>query len=566
MDKILTDLEIGHAAHLLPIQEVAASAGIAAEHLEPYGTYIAKVAPSAAEAVAEKPRAKYIVITAVTPTPLGEGKTTTSIGLAQGLSVLGHRSMLSLRQPSLGPTFGIKGGAAGAGYSQVVPMEAVNLHLTGDFHAVTSAHNLLAAMVDNHLHHGNDLDIDPRTIAWRRVLDVNDRSLRNIVVGLGARMDGVTRQAGFDITAASEVMVILSLATSLRDLRNRLGRIVVGYTYAGRPVTAEDLKAAGAMTVMMRDAIKPNLLQTLEHTPALIHAGPFGNIATGNSSVVADLLGIRTADYLITEAGFGADMGAERFFNVKCRASGLTPDAAVLVVTVRALKTHSGRYQVVAGRPLPPEMLEENPEDVRLGAPNLQRHIEIVKSFGVAPVVAINAFPTDFDSELDAIRQIAAEAGVRVAVTRHVADGGKGAVELAKLVIEAAQEPNDFHYLYNLDLPIVDKIEKIAKEIYGADGIDLAPAVAKQLKRFEVLGYGEFPVVIAKTHLSLSSDPTLRGAPTGWRMPVREVRAAVGAGYVYAICGEMRTMPGLPKHPGAERIDIDADGNVVGLS
>jgi formate--tetrahydrofolate ligase len=566
MDKILNDLEIGHAAHLLPIEEVAASAGITAEHLEHYGAYIAKVTPSATASLSEQPPAKYIVITAVTPTPLGEGKTTTSIGLAQGLSMLGYRSMLSLRQPSLGPTFGIKGGAAGAGYSQVVPMEAVNLHLTGDFHAVTSAHNLLAAMVDNHLHHGNELDIDPRTIAWRRVLDVNDRALRNIVVGLGERMDGVPRQGGFDITAASEVMVILSLSTSLQDLRQRLGRIVVGYTYAGRPVTAQDLKAAGAMAVMMRDAIKPNLLQTLEHTPALIHAGPFGNIATGNSSVVADLLGIRTSDYLLTEAGFGADMGAERFFNVKCRASGLRPDAAVLVVTVRALKTHSGRYQVVAGRPLPPEMLEENPEDVRLGAPNLQRHIQIVKSFGVSPVVAINAFPTDYESELDVIRQIAAEAGVRVAVTRHVAEGGKGALELAALVIEAANEPTSFHYLYNLDLPLVDKIEKVAKEIYGADGIDLTPSVAKQLKRFEVLGYGEFPVVIAKTHLSLSSDPTLRGAPTGWRMPVREVRAAVGAGYVYAICGEMRTMPGLPKHPGAERIDIDEDGNVVGLS
>jgi len=474
--------------------------------------------------------------------------------------------MLSLRQPSLGPTFGIKGGAAGAGYSQVVPMEAVNLHLTGDFHAVTSAHNLLTAMVDNHLHHGNELGIDARTIAWRRVLDVNDRALRNIVVGLGERMDGVPRQAGFDITAASEVMVILSLSTSLRDLRERLGRIVVGFTYAGRPVTAEDLKAAGAMAVMLRDAIKPNLLQTLENTPALIHAGPFGNIATGNSSVVADLLGIRTADFLLTEAGFGADMGAERFFNVKCRASGLQPDAAVLVVTVRALKTHSGRYQVVAGRALPPEMSEENPEDVRLGGSNLRRHIEIVRRFGVSPVVAINAFPSDFDSEHDVIREIAEAAGARVAVTRHVADGGKGALELAALVVEAAQEPTTFQYLYDLDLPLVDKIEKVAREIYGADGIDLSPSVAKQLKRFEVLGYGEFPVVIAKTHLSLSSDPTLLGAPTGWRMPVREVRAAVGAGYVYAICGEMRTMPGLGKHPAAERIDIDEDGNVVGLS
>ena len=379
-------------------------------------------------------------------------------------------------------------------------------------------------------------------------------------------MDGVPRQGGFDITAASEVMVILSLSTSLRNLRERLGRIVIGFTYDGLPVTAEDLKAAGAMAVMLRDAIKPNLLQTLENTPALIHAGPFGNIATGNSSVVADLLGIRTAEFLLTEAGFGADMGAERFFNVKCRASGLRPDAAVLVVTVRALKTHSGRYEVVAGRALPPEMFEESPDDVRLGAPNLLRHIEIVRRFGVAPVVAINAFPTDHESELQAIIDIATEAGARVAVARHVADGGKGALELAALVVEAANEPNSFHYLYELDSPLIEKIEKIATQIYGADGIDLSPLVAKQLKKFEELGYGSFPVVIAKTHLSLSSDPTLRGAPTGWRMPVREVRAAVGAGYVYAICGEMRTMPGLSKHPGAERIDIDENGNIVGLS
>jgi len=561
-----TDLEIGRAAELLPIETVAASAGIAAEHLESYGRYIAKVTPTALTAVSDQPPAKYVVITAMTPTPLGEGKTTTSIGLAQGLSLLGHRSMLSLRQPSLGPTFGIKGGAAGAGYSQVVPMEAVNLHLTGDFHAVTSAHNLLTAMVDNHLHHGNELGIDARTIAWRRVLDVNDRSLRNVVVGLGARMDGVTRQAGFDITAASEVMVILSLASSLRDMRERLGRIVVGFTYAGEPVTAEDLKAAGAMTVMLRDAIKPNLLQTLENTPALIHAGPFGNIATGNSSVVADLLGIHTADFLLTEAGFGADMGAERFFDVKCRASGLRPDAAVLVVTVRALKAHSGRYHVVAGRPMPPEMLEENPDDVRLGGPNLARHIEIVRRFGVSPVVAINAFPGDHESEHEVIRELAADAGARVAVSRHVTDGGKGALDLAALVVDAAQEPTSFRYLYELDTPLVEKIELVAREIYGADGIDLSPSVAAQLQRFERLGYGEFPVVIAKTHLSLSSDPTLLGAPTGWRMPVREVRAAAGAGYVYAISGEMRTMPGLPRHPAAERIDIDEDGNVVGLS
>ena len=561
-----TDLDIGHAADLLPIEEVAVSAGIDPVHLEPYGRHIAKVAPSAQAALADRKPAKYVVITAVTPTPLGEGKTTTSIGLAQGLSLLGHASMLSLRQPSLGPTFGIKGGAAGAGYSQVVPMEAVNLHLTGDFHAVTSAHNLLTAMVDNHLHHGNELNIDERTIAWRRVLDVNDRALRNIVVGLGERMDGVPRQAGFDITAASEVMVILSLATTLRDLRERLGRIVVGYTLEGAPVTAEDLKAAGAMAVLLRDAIKPNLLQTLENTPALIHAGPFGNIATGNSSVVADLLGIRTADFLLTEAGFGADMGAERFFNVKCRASGLTPDAAVLVVTVRALKAHSGRFKVVAGRPLPVEMLAEGPDDVRLGGANLRHHIEIVRRFGVSPVVAINAFPTDHESEHQVIREIAEQAGARVAVTRHVAEGGKGALELAALVVQAAQEPTQFRYLYDLDVPLAQKIEIVARQVYGADGIDLAPSVAKQLRRFESLGYGTFPVVIAKTHLSLSSDPTLLGAPTGWRMPVRQVLAAVGAGYVYAICGEMRTMPGLPKHPAAERIDIDADGDIVGLS
>jgi formate--tetrahydrofolate ligase len=561
-----SDLEIGRATSMLPIEQVAASVGIAQEHLEPYGRHIAKVTATANAALSDRAPAKYVVISAVTPTPLGEGKTTTSIGLADGLAVLGHRSMLSLRQPSLGPTFGIKGGAAGAGYSQVVPMEAVNLHLTGDFHAVTSAHNLLTAMVDNHLHHGNELGLDSRTVAWRRVLDVNDRVLRNIVVGLGARMDGVPRQAGFDITAASEVMVILSLATSLQDLRQRLGRIVVGFDYDGRPVTAEDLKAAGAMAVLLRDAVKPNLLQTLEHTPALIHAGPFGNIATGNSSVVADLLGIRAADYLLTEAGFGADMGAERFFDVKCRASRLRPDAAVLVVTVRALKTHSGRYQVVAGHPLPAEMLEENPDDVRRGGTNLRRHIEIVRRFGVSPVVAINAVPTDHESEHDVIRGIASDAGARVAVTRHVAEGGKGALDLAALVVEAAHEPTSFQYLYELDAPLVEKIETVAREIYGADGIDLAPSVAKALRRFEVLGYGEYPVVIAKTHLSLSSDPTLLGVPTGWRMPVREVRAAVGAGYVYAITGEMRTMPGLSKHPAAERIDIDADGTIVGLS
>jgi formate--tetrahydrofolate ligase len=505
------------------------------------------------------------VVTAVTPTPLGEGKTTTSVGLAQGLNRIGRSTTLALRQPSLGPTFGIKGGAAGGGFSQVVPMDTLNMHLTGDFHAVTAAHNMLAAMIDNHLHHGNELGLDPRAITWRRVLDVNDRALRNIVVGLGARADGVPRQTGFDITAASEVMVILALTTSLQDMRERMGRIVVGYSYDGEPVTAEQLKAAGAMTALMRDAVKPNLLQTLEHGPVLVHAGPFGNIATGNSSVVADQVGIRMGDFLVTEAGFGADMGAERFFNVKCRVSGLVPDAAVLVATVRSLKAHSGRYDIRPGRPLPPELLAENPDEVMVGGANLRKQIDNVRAFGVSPVVAINAFPTDHASEHEAIRAIATEAGARSAVGTYVVDGGAGAEELAAMVAEAADEPGDFHFLYPLEATLVDKIETVARRIYGADGIDIAPEAAGQLRRYEELGYGRFPVVIAKTHLSLSSDPKLLGAPTGWRMPVREVRAAAGAGYVYAICGDMRTMPGLGRNPAAERIDVDADGNVTGL-
>jgi formate--tetrahydrofolate ligase len=560
-----SDLAIARAAHLKPIVDVADAAGIPVDRLEPYGRHVAKIDLAAVADLAHRPRARYVVVTAITPTPLGEGKTTTAVGLAQGLASLGQRATLALRQPSMGPTFGIKGGAAGAGYSQVLPMETLNLHLTGDFHAVTAAHNLLAAMVDNHVHHGNELDIDPRNIAWRRVLDVNDRALRNIVEGLGVRMDGVPRQSGFDITAASEVMVILGLATSLRDLRSRLGRIVVGYTYAGRPVTADDVRAAGAMAVILKDALKPNLLQTTENTPVLVHTGPFGNIATGNSSVVADQIGIRTGDYLLTEAGFGSDMGAERFFNLKCRVSGLKPDAAVLVATVRSLKAHSGNYRVVAGKPLPPEMLHESPRAVRAGADNLRRHIEIVRSFGVSPVVAINGFPSDFDSEHAVIRDIAEAEGAHVAVSTHVSDGGAGARSLAEAVMAACGEEHEFRHTYELDDTLTEKIEAVATKIYGADGVDFSPAAAKDLERFEVLGYGGFPVVIAKTHLSISSDPTLRGAPTGWRMPVREVRAAAGAGYVYAISGDMRTMPGLPKNPAAAGIDLDELGEVVGL-
>lgn len=561
-----SDLQIARAARLAPIEEIAAAAGLQPEDLEPYGRYLAKVDDRTAERLADRTKAKYVVVTAITPTPLGEGKTTTAVGLAQGFARIGRQGVLALRQPSMGPTFGIKGGAAGAGHSQVVPMESLNLHLTGDFHAITAAHNLLAAMLDNHLHHGNDLDIDERSISWRRVVDVNDRALRNVVVGLGARMDGVPRQTGFDITAASEVGVALALASSLQDLRARLGRIVVGYTRSGAAVTAEDLKAAGAMTVILRDAIKPNLLQTLERTPVLVHAGPFGNIATGNSSVIADRIGIHLGDYLITEAGFGSDMGAERFFNIKCRLTGLQPDAAVLVVTVRALKAHSGRFTVVAGRPLPAEMLEENPDDVRAGVDNLRKHIEIVRSFGVSPVVAINAFPGDHPSEHQVIKAVAGAAGAHVAVTTHVRDGGAGARDLATVVEQACLEPHDFHHTYDLADPLTDKIEAVATRVYGADGVRYSPEAARRLRSFTELGFGELPVVIAKTHLSISSDATLRGAPTGWTLPVGEVRLAAGAGYVYAIAGEMRTMPGLPKHPAAERIDIDADGQVVGLS
>jgi formate--tetrahydrofolate ligase len=561
-----TDLEIAHAATLRPLVEVAADLGLTEDHLEPWGRDVAKIDLAVLDEPDAGPRAKYVVVTAITPTPLGEGKTTTSVGLAQALGQMGIRAVVALRQPSMGPTFGIKGGAAGGGYSQVVPMERLNLHLTGDFHAVTAAHNLLSAMIDNHLHHGNKLGIDVRNITWRRVMDVNDRALRTVIVGIGAREDGLVRQTGFDITAASEVMVLLTLATSLEDLRLRLGRIVVAYTVEGKSVTADDLQAAGAMAVILQDALKPNLLQTLEGGPAIIHCGPFGNIATGTSSVIADLVGVRGSDYVITEAGFGADMGAERFFNVKCRVSGLAPDAAVLVATVRALKAHSGHWTIKPGRPLPDGLLDESPVEVQAGLPNLRKHIEIIQRFGIQPVVAINAFPTDFDSEHAVIRELCDEMGVRCAVTRHVAEGGAGALELARVVVEAAEEPTEFRFLYPLEMPLADKIETIAREVYGADGIDVASSASKALKEYERLGFGNLPVVIAKTHLSISSDPSRKGAPTGWRLPVREVRAAVGAGYVYAICGDMRTMPGLPKSPNAERIDLTEEGFVTGLS
>jgi formate--tetrahydrofolate ligase len=561
-----SDLEIAQSATLAPLEAIAADMGIGREYLEPHGDSVAKIRLEAIDALAGRPRARYVVVSAITPTPLGEGKTTTTVGLGQAMAHLGQRATLSLRQPSMGPTFGIKGGAAGGGYSQVVPMELLNLHLTGDFHAVTAAHNLLSALVDNHLQQGNSQGLEVGEITWRRVLDVNDRSLRNIVIGLGAREDGVVRQTGFDITAASEVMAILALATSLADLRARVGRIVVGYRADGSPVTAEDLHAGGSMATILREAVKPNLLQTLEHTPVLVHAGPFGNIAHGNSSILADQIGIRTGDYLITEAGFGADMGAERFFNIKCRTSGLEPDAAVVVATVRALKAHSGRHRVVAGRPLPAAMLAENPDEVHEGGANLRKQVDNIRRHGVTPVVAVNAFPTDHPSEWRAVEEIAADLGVRVAVSTHFSDGGRGAVALAAAVAEAAEEPSSFSLLYPDSASLREKISTVATEIYGADGVDYSPTASRQLDSYERNGFGDLPVCIAKTHLSISSDPALKGAPTGWRLPVREVRASVGAGFVYPVCGDMRTMPGLGAHPAAFDIDIDGRGEIVGLS
>lgn len=561
-----TDLQIARAASLKPIEDVADAMGIGPHLVEPYGRDVLKIRLEAIEELADRPRAKYVVVSAVTPTPLGEGKTTTTVGLGQAMRHIGRRATIAIRQPSMGPTFGIKGGAAGGGYAQVVPMETLNLHLTGDFHAVTAAHNMLSALLDNHLFQGNASGLDPHDITWRRVLDVNDRVLRNVIVGLGNRLDGTPRQTGFDITAASEVMAVFALARSVREMRERFGRLVVGYTGSGAPVTAEDIGGAGAMTVIMREALKPNLLQTLENTPVLVHAGPFGNIAHGNSSVVADLIGIHSGDFLITEAGFGADMGAERFFNIKCRASGLTPDAAVLVATVRALKAHSGRFTIVAGRPLPAALLAENPDDVHAGAANLRKQIENIKLHGVTPVVAINAFPDDHPSEHAAIREIAEAAGARVAVCRHFAEGGAGATELAEVVAEAAAEPSDFRFLYPDSASLREKIETVATRVYGADGVDYDPKAARQLDRYERNGFGHLPVCIAKTHLSISSDPALLGAPTGWRMPVREVRASVGAGFIYPLCGDMRTMPGLGADPAAHRIDIDENDEIIGLS
>ena len=561
-----TDLDIAQAAELLPIWEIAEKMGLSRSDIELYGDHMAKVRLEAVEALANRPNARYVLVTAITPTPLGEGKSTTTVGLGQGMHHIGKTATVAIRQPSQGPTFGIKGGAAGGGYSQVVPMEQFNLHMTGDMHAVTAANNLLAAMIDAHIYQGNELEIDPYSIMWRRVLDVNDRGLRNIVSGLGVKSDGPQRQTGFDITAASEVMAILALTTGLEDMRARFGRVTVGRDGNRQPVTAEQLQAAGSMTVLMKEAIKPNIFQTLENTPALVHAGPFANIAHGNSSVLADLIGIKTSEYLITEAGFGADIGAEKFFNIKCRYSGLRPDAAVLVATVRALKSHTGRYRVVPGRPLPEEMLTENPDDVAEGAANLRRQIQNVRAHGVSPVVCVNCFASDFQSEIDVIGRVAEEEGARWAVSTHWAEGGSGARALARAVVEAAEEPSEFQFLYELDQPLKAKMEKIATTIYGADGIEYTALANRQIRQYEQSGFGNLPICMAKTHLSLSHDPKLKGAPSGFTVPVREVRASVGAGFVYPLLGEMRTMPGLGSRPAAQNVDIDLEtGQVIGL-
>jgi len=561
-----SDLEIAQRATLKPIAEIAGGLGIEEDEIELYGRHKAKIALALMKRLEGRPNGKYIDVTAITPTPLGEGKTTTTIGLSMALNRVGSRTIAAIRQPSLGPVFGIKGGAAGGGYAQVVPMEDFNLHLTGDVHAISLAHNLLAAMIDNSITHGNTLGIDPLSITWPRVVDMSDRALRKIVIGLGGRENGYPRESGFDIAVASEVMAILGLTTSLKDLRQRLGRIVIGLDQEGRAVTAEALRTAGAMAVLLRDAIKPTLLQTVENTPVFVHAGPFANIAHGNSSIIADLMGLKLGDCVVTESGFGADMGMEKFMNIKCRYSGLVPDAVVMVSTVRALKMHSGRYRVVAGRPLDPALAKEDLPAIEEGCANLDKQIENARLFGVPVVVAINTFPTDAPAEIELIRQRSIAAGAEGAHVSEVwAKGGAGGEELARAVLKAAERPKSFRFLYALDWPIKQKIEAIATRIYGADGVDYLPAAEQQIKKYTELGYANLPICMAKTHLSISHDPALKGRPSGFRVPIRDVRASMGAGFLYPLLGEMRTMPGLPSEPNTWKIDLDEDGNVVGL-
>lgn len=553
------DVEIAQEAKMLPITEVAKALDIPSDELEQYGKYKAKLSYSYIKENMNREDGKLVLVTAINPTPAGEGKTTTNVGLSMALSRLGKKTVTTLREPSLGPCFGVKGGAAGGGYSQVVPMDDINLHFTGDFHAITSAHSLLAALLDNHIHQGNKLGIVTKRIVWKRVVDMNDRALRNIVIGLGGKGDGVTRENGFDITVASEIMAILCLASDLDDLKERLSKMVVAYNYEGEAVTAGDLEATGAMALLLKDAIKPNLVQTLDNTPAFIHGGPFANIAHGCNSVVATKTALKLGDYVITEAGFGADLGAEKFFDIKCRYAGLKPDCVVIVATVRALKMNGGVAK--------DNLAEENLDALRAGSSNLIRHIENVAKFGVPSVVAINRFPTDTEAELELLDKICEEYGVKVVLSEVFAKGAEGGMDLAEEVIRICEEGKaDFKPLYDLDLSIEEKMEKIAKEIYRADGVDFTPAAKKQIKELTKLGYDKLPICVAKTQYSFSDDATLLGAPTGFTITVRELRVSAGAGFIVALTGSIMTMPGLPKVPAANGMDILSDGTIIGLS
>jgi methylenetetrahydrofolate dehydrogenase (NADP+)/methenyltetrahydrofolate cyclohydrolase/formyltetrahydrofolate synthetase/formate--tetrahydrofolate ligase len=574
-----SDIEIAQAATLKPILEIAERAGIHRDELELYGDYKAKVKLEILDRLQGRPDGKYIDVTAITPTPLGEGKTVTTIGVSQALHQIGKNVFTCIRQPSQGPTFGIKGGAAGGGYAQVVPMEDFNLHLTGDTHAVGAAHNLLAAAIDARILHEDTLsdkalaktglkrlDIDPYSLTWNRVVDVSDRALRSIIIGLGHEGDGRPRQTGYDITVASEIMAILALCSDLPDLRARLGRVVVGTSKKGTPVSAEDLGVAGAMTVLMKDAIKPTLMQTLEHSPVFVHAGPFANIAHGNSSIIADRIALKLADYVVTESGFGADMGMEKFLNIKCRISGLVPHVVVIVASVRALKMHGGGPKVVPGRPLDKAYAQENLDLLQAGCCNLKKHVENARSFGIRVVVAVNRFTSDTDREIELVRQAALEAGAEGAYRSEVwAHGGKGGVELAQAVVQAAEKPSSFRFLYPDDWPIKQKIEAIATKVYGAGRVDYAPAAEAKLDLYTRMGYDKLPICMAKTHLSLTHEPTWKGAPSGYTLPIRDIRASVGAGFLYPLCGEMRTMPGLPARPAFMDVDLDDQGRVKGL-
>ncbi len=557
MANVPSDIEIAQAARPQPIVEIAKKLGITEDELECYGKYKAKVVPEVLREREKKPDGKLVLVTAITPTPAGEGKTTTSVGLADGLNKIGKKACVALREPSLGPSFGMKGGAAGGGYAQVVPMEDINLHFTGDLHAITTAHNLCAAMLDNHLQQGNELNIDPRRVVFRRVMDLNERALRNIVIGLGGKANGVPRENGFDITVASEVMAILCLSMDLMDLKERFKKMVLAYTYDGKPVTAGDIGAAGAMAALMKDAIKPNLVQTLEGTPAFIHGGPFANIAHGCNSVQATRLGLKTADYLVTEAGFGADLGAEKFLDIKCRVAGLKPDAVVVVATVRALKMHGGRSKKELGT--------EDLKALEAGIPNLQKHIENVQKFGLPVVVAINRFPLDTEAELALVEAKCKELGASFALSEVWEKGGEGGRELAQKVVEACEKPSNFKFIYDAKMSPKDKMGAIAREIYGAEGVDFTPQAEKDLQVIHDLGKDDLLVCMAKTQYSFSDDATKVGRPSGFRITVREVRLSAGAGFLVAVTGEIMTMPGLPKKPAALSIDVDEHGKITGL-